>query len=49
MATDPLKYRYDTDRYQWQPGHHWWPVVVSAAEGSSPFILHRVEEELRVS
>ena len=27
---------YDTDRYQWQPGHHWWPMVVSAAEWRSP-------------
>ena len=27
---------YDTDRYQWQPSHHWWPMVVLAAEGISP-------------
>ena len=28
---------YDTDRYQWQPGHHWLvTMVVSAAEGRSP-------------
>ena len=27
---------YDTDRYQWQPGHHWWPMAVSSAEGRSP-------------
>ena len=27
---------YDTDRYQWPPGHHWWPLVVSVAEGRSP-------------
>ena len=40
---------YDTDWYQWQPGHYWWPMVVSAAEGKSRnVILHRVGEELSV-
>ena len=27
---------YDTDRYQWQPAHHWSPMVVSATEGRGP-------------
>ena len=26
----------DTIRYQWPPGHHLWPMVVSAAKGRSP-------------
>ena len=28
---------YDSNGYRWPPvGHHWWPMVVSAAEGRSP-------------
>ena len=27
---------YDTDRYQCKSGHHWWSMVVSAAEGRGP-------------
>ena len=27
---------HDTDWYQWPPGHDWWLMVVSAAEGRNP-------------